>query len=318
MLVKQLVKHFFWEPLRNFRDPFYKSKFLKLVGDPSQVKETSQLEYFRNCSNEYFYWLIGRSGELGQNINGWIPTMPLPHMQKAWTGKVGNETMREAFQFYLIVKHMATQYAQEIGDTGIVLDFGCGWGRVIRYFLKDAPAENLYGCDCFEDGLEAASLHVRGPHFDLNGTEPPLPYDDNSFDLIYLYSVFSHLSEPSHLFWLEEFQRTLKPNGLLIATTRPRSMIEKWSHDHKKDLMLPQGAPQPFMNTQHYLQAYDDGKFCHSPTGGAGPLSSNFYGESCIPKAYVLNQWSEKFSLMEYRPADHKCNQNIICCKVIK
>ncbi|MFC1665853.1 class I SAM-dependent methyltransferase [Pseudomonadota bacterium] len=318
MLIKHLIKHFLWEPIRDYRDPYYKNRFLKLVGDPSSLQKLSPLDFYRSCSDEYFYWLIGRSGELGINLNGWIPPLPLPYMQKGWTGKVGKETMREAFLFYRIVKQLTQKYAQPIDENTKVLDFGCGWGRVIRFFLKDVAAINLYGCDCFSDGLQAASEHIRGPNFVLNDTEPPLPYDDNSFDLIYLYSVFSHLSELAHMSWLDEFQRVLKPGGVLVATTRPREMIKIWSQDHRKDLMLHPGAQQPFQDTEHFLKEYDRGSFCHSASGGDGPLSSSFYGESCIPKDYVLTHWSDKFTLKEYRLTDGQCNQNIICCKAKK
>ena len=35
---------------------------------------------------------------------------------------------------------------KEIKDSKI-LDYGCGWGRIIRFFLKDVPSRNLFAVD---------------------------------------------------------------------------------------------------------------------------------------------------------------------------
>ena len=35
-----------------------------------------------------------------------------------------------------------------------VLDFGCGWGRIIRFFLKDIDPARLHGTDVFEEMVE--------------------------------------------------------------------------------------------------------------------------------------------------------------------
>ena len=49
------------------------------------------------------------------------------------------------------------------------------------------------------------------------GILPPLPLEDESFDLIWSISVFTHLTDNS-LPWLCELHRLLRPGGLLIAT----------------------------------------------------------------------------------------------------
>jgi len=47
-------------------------------------------------------------------------------------------------------------------------------------------------------------------------TQPPLPFPDNSFDLIYAVSVFTHLSEEHQRTWLPELRRVLRPGGRLL------------------------------------------------------------------------------------------------------
>jgi SAM-dependent methyltransferase len=52
-----------------------------------------------------------------------------------------------------------------------------------------------------------------------NELEPPLPYDDASFDLVYAFSVITHLSEALQREWLREIRRVLKPGGLFLFST---------------------------------------------------------------------------------------------------
>ena len=56
--------------------------------------------------------------------------------------------------------------------------------------------------------------------FNTNTLEAKLPYEDNSFDVIYGISIFTHLSEQMHFDWYKELYRVLKTNGILFLTTQ--------------------------------------------------------------------------------------------------
>ena len=47
---------------------------------------------------------------------------------------------------------------------------------------------------------------------------PPLRFDDETFDLVYSLSIFSHLSADMVDAWLGELTRVTKPAGLVIVT----------------------------------------------------------------------------------------------------
>ena len=82
-----------------------------------------------------------------------------------------------------------------------ILDFGIGWGRVLRFFLKDVEVERLVGIDHYATAIEACheTYPPGGPRFLLTEPFPPAPFEDATFDLVFAYSVFSHLSEEAHL-----------------------------------------------------------------------------------------------------------------------
>jgi SAM-dependent methyltransferase len=99
-----------------------------------------------------------------------------------------------------------------------VLDFGCGAGRTLRHFRTEAENAEFHGCDI--DGASIAWLEAHlSPPFRVfqNSEEPHLPHQRGFFDLVYAFSVFTHLAESSAA-WLLELHRILKPQGLLIAT----------------------------------------------------------------------------------------------------
>lgn len=47
---------------------------------------------------------------------------------------------------------------------------------------------------------------------------PPLPFADASFDAVYGFSVFTHLSREPQATWVRELGRVLKPGGLVWLT----------------------------------------------------------------------------------------------------
>jgi SAM-dependent methyltransferase len=99
-----------------------------------------------------------------------------------------------------------------------VLDFGSGAGRTLRHFADEAETAEFWGCDIDGPSIEWMQKNLCPPfHAWQTISVPPLALEHQSFDLIYAISVFTHLTDNSTP-WLLELHRTLKPNGLLIAT----------------------------------------------------------------------------------------------------
>lgn len=128
------------------------------------------------------------------------------------------------------------------------------------------------------------------------------------FDLIFANSVFSHLAEEIHKEWLNEFRRILKPGGLLVATTWPRTYIET-----REELVsrLPDwmATPAAFPNPEAWLALYDAGEYVHSRLAHG---SREYFGETCIPKEYVLRHWTEYFDFVDFIDDRRRCSQDAI------
>ena len=117
-------------------------------------------------------------------------------------GRLGFESIRERIP---------------VEKLGAVLDFGCGCGRVTRYWLGVGPA--VTGTDLSDAAVDWCRRNLPFARFEPNGLAPPLPFEDESFDLVYALSVFTHLPEELQLLWVRELARVLRPGGRLLLTT---------------------------------------------------------------------------------------------------
>jgi len=118
-----------------------------------------------------------------------------------------------------------------LGDVGSVLDFGCGCGRVTRYF-HDFAGE-VAGSDVSTQAIEWCRANLRFAPFEVNGLAPPLAFADDSFDLVYALSVFTHLTEDLQLAWRDELRRVLRPGGRLLLTTHGSSYVPRLDDDER-------------------------------------------------------------------------------------
>jgi len=112
-----------------------------------------------------------------------------------------------------------------LDDVGDVLDFGCGCGRVTRYFADFDGAVsgsdvNIKAVDWCRDNLPFGS-------FLQNRLAPPVDFEDASFDLVYAFSVFTHLTADLQLSWRDELRRVLRPGGRLLLSTHGRSYLPR-------------------------------------------------------------------------------------------
>ncbi len=117
-----------------------------------------------------------------------------------------------------------------------VLDFGCGSGRTLRHFLREAEEGELWGADIDAPSIDWLKGSLSPPfHLIHSQPEPPLEFERCSCDLIWGLSVFTHLTDNS-LAWLRELHSLLRPDGLLIATYMGRwtslwLLSEPWDED---------------------------------------------------------------------------------------
>lgn len=113
-----------------------------------------------------------------------------------------------------------------------ILDFGCSSGRVLRHFEEQHQklGWDLYGVDIQARPIEWMRQNLPN-HFKIytGNTLPHLPFEDNTFDAIYGFSVFTHIKYQWDA-WILELRRVLKPGGVLLQTIHSE---HAWAFYHR-------------------------------------------------------------------------------------
>jgi SAM-dependent methyltransferase len=126
--------------------------------------------------------------------------------------------LRSGEQHSGLVEDVLLEDGSSIDEMDAILDWGCGCGRVIRHWWR-LPRTRVYGCDINPRMIEWCDANLHFADVCVTGLEPPLPYSDSSFDLVYAFSVFTHLPEDLQHSWIRECLRVLKPQGYLLMST---------------------------------------------------------------------------------------------------
>jgi SAM-dependent methyltransferase len=221
-----------------------------------------------------------------------LPGFPAAEAQVTSTGQSGAATLKDAFAFYKFVKNNTPPW----DDATALLDFGVGWGRILRFFMKDLQNFNLFGADV--NAQVIAQCKAIGVPGDLRPIDPDgtLPFPSESFDIICAYSVFSHLSERSARHWLAELVRAARPGGTLFLTTTTDRFLNLCLACHAKSDRNSYEAMLAalFADPGAIVESYRRGHFAYAAVGGdttaiAGsnvPEASN-YGWAAMPAAWV-------------------------------
>jgi SAM-dependent methyltransferase len=106
------------------------------------------------------------------------------------------------------------------------LDLGCSSGRALRSLAAAFPEVEWSGVDPNAQAISWAGAHVPAVSFAVSASDPPLGFDDGSFDCVYAISIWSHFDEPAAARWLDETHRVLAPGGRLVLTVHGLRSIE--------------------------------------------------------------------------------------------
>lgn len=253
---------------------------------------------------EYFNLLLRSTKEPVIN-NVKMPGFPDAAIQSKFVGSSDENALREGFRFYRVVREYCEQTSNPLNQHLRVLDFGCGWGRISRFFFRSVTSENFWGIDV---DPEIVSFCSQNMHYGNYRTVQPLPateFEANSFDLIFAYSVFSHLAEPAARSWIKEFARLLKPGGILAATTQGRSFLDlcEAKQGKKHETEWHNKLARSFLPIEKSKNDYDQGKFLFEPTGfqdHSAIRNNSYYGEALIPLKYIQREYTPYLNLIDF------------------
>jgi SAM-dependent methyltransferase len=158
-----------------------------------------------------------------------LPAMASDEVQRNWTGNCGIDLLKQTTSFVRAVSYSFARLSGRSLDQASVLDFGCGYGRIARLFYYFTDEDRFCGVDPWDRSIELCRESGLVKNFHVSDYLPDtLPVSDRRFDLIYAFSVFTHLSELATTKALNTLRKYIAEDGMLTITIRP---VEYWQQD---------------------------------------------------------------------------------------
>jgi SAM-dependent methyltransferase len=223
-----------------------------------------------------------------------VAPFPPAHRMQITTGLTDPKDF--ASHGYDVLKALSEASPRPIASFKDVLDFGVGAGRLARMFKGftgrysgvDVDRKNILW---IKEGL---------PYVDATRTRPKkaLPFGPQQFDLIVSISVFSHMNEKDHLFYLQDLARLAKPGAIVMLSIHGERALHRTETEPNVFAMMEVSKK----GVRLAREAFGQSGF-HFIRQWRGHLNSLFYayGITFISESYVKREWSTHFDVIGYR-----------------
>ena len=246
------------------------------------------------------------------------PASPPAEVQTRVTGASGEAVYREAATFVRVAREWSEKHGS--GLAGPALDFGSGWGRIIRFLLAHLPASSVYALDVDPAMTALTQATLPGVQSLTVDSIPPTALRDGLAGTVTAFSVFSHLAPTAHETWAAELARLLRADGLAFVTVLDEGFFAQGrqaqsprdeSPAARRVVRRVLGRKPPesglaglFADIDEAQRRYERGELVYAASGGGGVLDPGFYGWAAAPRPYIEETWGRAgFELLEWVPA---------------
>lgn len=250
------------------------------------------LRLLRQLPLQTFGELLLDIPEFHPALRAWLPSMASDKVQRSWTGSSGRALLAQSIDFVTAIDRACQRWLGH-GIQGCVLDYGCGWGRLLRLLPWYIDPHQLYGIDAWGPSLELCRQHGCLGHI-MRCDEIPQGLPCNGpFDLVYAFSVFTHLSARTADAVLNALHPRVAADGLLVITIRPPGywdVHQGWREGYTRASLLQCHHREGFAFMPHYRE----------------PVSGELtYGDTSMTLEYIERQWPQWRILgTDHNPSD--------------
>jgi SAM-dependent methyltransferase len=171
--------------------------------------------------------------------------------------------LRSGARHAALIRDLLAEDGTPIEELGAILDWGCGCGRILRHWAG-LERTHVRGCDINPKMVAWCDANLPFADVTANEISPPLPYPDESLDLVYALSVLTHLPEELQHAWIAECRRVLEPGGRLLFSTMGEHYLtlqrltesERRSFEAGNLVVLYEGAPGTSLCSAYHPPAY--------------------------------------------------------------
>ncbi len=246
--------------------------------------------------------------------------------------RVPNELLRGAErrqdaaidQAVWLIRHMCEDLELADLSESAVLDVGCGVKFTQAFLNKDIPVKRYVGVDVNREVIEYLQSHVHDPRFEfmhLNARnalynpdgipmaeEAVLPLPHESFDVLCLFSVFTHLGPDDYRPMLRLLRRFASASSRLYYTLFLNEVTE--TGHGLVDSLSNAAATHPELISPADLDRGDVPDFVDM--NPADPLRWAVYSREYARKLVEGTGWS----ILSVRPPAQHLQHHIICAAV--
>jgi SAM-dependent methyltransferase len=174
-----------------------------------------------------------------------------------------------------------------------IMEWGCGSARIIQHVKRDCTVDaRIVGIDVDSGAIEWCRARIPDIEFATCRVDPPTPYPDESFDLIYAFSVLTHLRQDDARAWIAEVYRLLQPGGHFAFTTLGVSSLP-W--------LCPAG--NAVLSDSLSEQGIYDGARNDDLDEVLG--NQEYYRNTWVSNRHVLTDWACHFNFVAHEPCFH-------------
>jgi len=223
--------------------------------------------------------------------------------------------IRGALGFRDFCVRIAESSGLPLSVQSMLLDFGTGWGRIARAFMRDVPASRIFAVEPFDFILEARRSNPY-INFVKSNPLPPLPFSSGTFSHLVTWSTFTHFNQKYFDAWINEFARVTRKGGLCFISILGKSFLRGLEVDIKrkeegldvhfwKDLIIKRIKSG---DVKEILSSALDGDFVWLPSV---QVARQEFAECFVTGAYFERNFAGSFDVV-YETSENELAQDCI------
>jgi len=223
--------------------------------------------------------------------------------QEPWTPTSWQECYKQTrFSEYTAERELAIiEELLEAGPSDVILDAGCGYGRVAEQLLSKGA--QVVGVDISREMVIHCNRELQGDFAGAIADIGNLPFRDSSFDKIVCVGVLVHVESPQQV--IRECARVLRPGGTFV-TVNNNLLLLYYSLFHSLRFFAADWARRLGRRRQRYIMRYRSPFWYANLITKSGFCVEEIEGDTFIGvlKVKQFTLFPPKFSLSWFRRLD--------------